>query len=108
MSTTPWFRVSVSASRTLLASSSPLCQGLASYAGFGPPEASEVGAQLQDALRKAIGKGRDAAEPVVDIICRTDRGRFEARVSRDGRAVETIVRPLLKSPPNAPPRDASL
>lgn len=96
MSSAPWFRVSVSATQTLLANAGPLCQGLARCAGFDQTEAPEVGAQLQQALRKAIGRGEDAVEPLVEVVCRTVDGRFEAHVSREGQAVETIVRPLTK------------
>lgn len=96
MSSAPWFRISVSASHTLLANAGPLCQGLARCAGFDQTEAPEVGALLQQALRKAVGRGGDAAEPLVEIVCRAIDGRFEAYVSREGQAVETIARPLTK------------
>lgn len=97
MSNAPWFRVSVSASRSFLANAAPLCQGLAKYAGFDQREAPEVGALLLEALRKAIGGGRNAAEPLIDIVCRMNDGRFEARVTREGQAVETVVRPVTRA-----------
>lgn len=91
-----WFRVSVSASQTLLANVAPLCQGLAKYAGFDQHEAPQVGALLQQALGKAIGQG-ESAEPLVELVCQTTGGQFEARVSRQGQIVERIVRPLTKA-----------
>ncbi|MBI1873528.1 MAG: hypothetical protein HYZ58_00610 [Acidobacteria bacterium] len=95
MSTAPWFRVSVSASQTLLANAGSLCQVLARCAGVDQSEVPEVGALLQQALRNAIGRG-DTAEPLVEVVCRAVDGRFEAQVSRDGQALDTIVRPLAK------------
>lgn len=97
MSRMSWFRVSVTPGRSFLAHATPLCQGLARYAGFDLVEAREVGAQIEDTLRKAIDRGRGAAQPSIDIVCQTDAGRFEARVTSGGQSIETIVRSLPQS-----------
>lgn len=89
-----WFRVSLSADRTVLLGVGSLCQGLARYAGFDHAQAAELGALLEAALQKAAGRGHNTTAPLVDITCSTGNGQFEAVVAREGRPVETIVRGL--------------
>ncbi len=90
-----WFRVSLSASQSLLADAAPLCHGLAKYAGFDQHESSVVGEQLHVAVRKA--QSLADSDSLIDIVCRVDAGHFEASVTRAGQTVDTITRPLTKA-----------